>query len=984
MGCIEWQRKFDAFLNGLFNRLGRNIANHYGYFIVVPVFITIALATGFQRISYEDDPEYLFSPTTGYARSEREVIEANFFLNFSSSFHPSRLTRSGRFARLIITAKDNGTLLRSHVWDDIVSLDRTIHSLNITVDGNKLAQYEDLCSIWDGKCLENNVLHLQNSMPFIENGTLGLSFPLMLDPVTYETYIFPYFFGGTVLDDDSVIESVQALSVYYWLRTNTQEEKEKGTRWETALLEALQDRDFGSIDVARFVSRTLETELENNTNSVVPYFVVTIVIIVVFSVCSVMMSDWVRTKPWVGLASVISAALSCFSAFGLLMYLGLKFIGINMASPFLMLGIGIDNSFVMLAAWRRTRLQDPVPVRMAETFSEAAVGITITSITDIISFYTGVVSPFPSVQIFCIYTGTAVAFTYIWNITFFGGCLALAGYMEADQRHGVTCHKVKPNSEAVTAGWWYRTFCTGGINKEDPWNTEDNQNHSFMVFFRDVVARHLNRPVIKGVVLAVFVVYMLVACWGCTMVKEGLERRKLSRDDSYSVNFYNLEDKYFREFPYRVQVVITGDVNYSNPETQKDLLDLHKKFESLPYSAGPLYTESWLRGWLSFLRINEDYLGVNITSEKDFCSALKETYLGGPANVYALDVKFNEDNSRILASRFVIQTHNIRDANADKDMMEAFRKVAFESKFKVTVYNVFFIYFDQYVLVRTTSIQDICIAAFIMLFISLIFIPNPLCSIWVAFSIASIEVGVVGYMALWGVNLDSISMINLIMCIGFSVDFTAHISYAYIAAKVRTREERVQECLYSLGVPIIQGGLSTILGVAALILAPSYIFITFFKTVFLVIVFGVLHGLFLLPVLLSLLGPGTCKKTKADDDTSSSPSTTVDTCQGDPSEPQILQPQPVTIVNRDTIVYHASSENSEDGGDRSSTSGVSLDSRSSKDDKRLCDETDSIQVPEQSNGLPILEVYSNMGYVSDDLDGEEDVQRSQSEASAGR
>lgn len=146
--------------------------------------------------------------------------------------------------------------------------------------------------------------------------------------------------------------------------------------------------------------------------------------------------------------------------------------------------------------------------------------------------------------------------------------------------------------------------------------------------------------------------------------------------------------------------------------------------------------------------------------------------------------------------------------------------------------------------------------------VSLIFIPNPLCSLWVAFSIVSIEIGVVGYMTLWDVNLDSISMIQLIMCIGFSVDFSAHISYAYLAAKVDTPDERVQECLYALGLPILQGGLSTILGIMALVLAPSYIFITFFKTVFLVIFFGAIHGLFLLPVLLSLLGPGSCSKKK--------------------------------------------------------------------------------------------------------------------------
>ena len=46
-------------------------------------------------------------------------------------------------------------------------------------------------------------------------------------------------------------------------------------------------------------------------------------------------------------------------------------------------------------------------------------------------------------------------------------------------------------------------------------------------------------------------------------------------------------------------------------------------------------------------------------------------------------------------------------------------------------------------------------------------------------------------------------------------------------------------------------------------IAPSYIFVTFFKMVFLVIILGALHGLFLLPVLLSLFGPGSCSKVRS-------------------------------------------------------------------------------------------------------------------------
>ena len=61
--------------------------------------------------------------------------------------------------------------------------------------------------------------------------------------------------------------------------------------------------------------------------------------------------------------------------------------------------------------------------RMGLAYSEAAVSITVTSLTDFLSFFAGVITPFPCVRIFCIYTGTAVAFIYVWQLTFFGACL---------------------------------------------------------------------------------------------------------------------------------------------------------------------------------------------------------------------------------------------------------------------------------------------------------------------------------------------------------------------------------------------------------------------------------------------------------------------------------------------------------------------------------------------------------------------------------
>ena len=133
----------------------------------------------------------------------------------------------------------------------------------------------------------------------------------------------------------------------------------------------------------------------------------------------------------------------------------------------------------------------------------------------------------------------------------------------------------------------------------------------------------------------------------------------------------------------------------------------------------------------------------------------------------------------------------------------------------------------------------------------MLLIPHPLCSLWVTFAIASVIVGVTGFMAFWNVNLDSISMINLVICIGFSFDFSAHISYAFVSSSEPSGNRKAIEALYLLGYPVLQSAVSTIIGVCVLSAAKAYIFRTFFKIMFLVMVFGAAHGLIFIPVFLT-------------------------------------------------------------------------------------------------------------------------------------
>lgn len=70
------------------------------------------------------------------------------------------------------------------------------------------------------------------------------------------------------------------------------------------------------------------------------------------------MGDVVRSKPWLGLMGNISAVMATMAAFGLAMYLGIEFIGINLAAPFLMIGKCINTISIQVIAYNREALRE--------------------------------------------------------------------------------------------------------------------------------------------------------------------------------------------------------------------------------------------------------------------------------------------------------------------------------------------------------------------------------------------------------------------------------------------------------------------------------------------------------------------------------------------------------------------------------------------------------------------------------------------------
>ena len=61
------------------------------------------------------------------------------------------MSRVGKFGRVIITASDGGTLLKTSLWNQIIELENIVYGINVEYEGLNF-QYEDVCAKWDGIC----------------------------------------------------------------------------------------------------------------------------------------------------------------------------------------------------------------------------------------------------------------------------------------------------------------------------------------------------------------------------------------------------------------------------------------------------------------------------------------------------------------------------------------------------------------------------------------------------------------------------------------------------------------------------------------------------------------------------------------------------------------------------------------------------------------------------------------------------------------
>ncbi|XP_067131200.1 patched domain-containing protein 3-like [Centruroides vittatus] len=821
-----------------FSRIGYHIGSHPQLYVYIFLSITIVLATGFFKLHIVKKSEYLYTPINGRGKLERNSVKSMFSLNASGNLGISRHTRNSNRAYFIAISKNNDSLLHNNAILDLVKLDQIIRNISIFWD-NSFFCYEDLClRNKQNRCPSNFLAYLLRKYEDFKRGRNFIKYPYEKDG--FQLRISAQHIGGVSTTDDGYVVDFKVFRLFYYLDHNLIENKQLGLQWESAFLNTLSSVNFQHIEVYMSAGQTHDVEPNRNTELSLPLLFISGVIMTSFSFVSCLTFDAVSSKPLIGLAAYFSPLLGTAAAFGLLLHCKVEYIDINVAVAFLTIGIGMDDSFVLLAAWRRTNKNHSVKERMSETFSDVCISITMTSLTNFISFILGVITPYRSIRIFSIYSAISVLFDYIYQIFFFGAVMAIDGYREKHNFHSLFLYHVRTDVTEKNSSSIEKILKVLKKVKSLP----------------EKFGGFLSQTIIKLLVIFSFTCLIAGAIYNIYFIKQGMDYTNIFPFHSYGGKYMKMQYQYFTDYPYTVQVVFNQTLDYSNPTVQMDIENILKTFESVPYVTGSNYTECWLREYLSYIRdsrINYLIKDFDVNTTQGFLEGLKKVFLKFHNGIFESDIVWNKERDQIIASRCLLTCRNVRSGGDEKFLIEELRKLAADSKYDMFVYNYWFVFYDQYLNMPAIYLKAVVIAILSVFVIFLIFISDISSSIVVLFTVICIQVETLGYGSAWNVSLDLISVMFLIMSAGFCVDYSVHIAHAYKNCKETDPNEKIKASLQCIGYPIVQGCLSTFIGGIVCIFGPSYMFIVFFKVIVSVMIFSVFNGLIVLPILLSIV-----------------------------------------------------------------------------------------------------------------------------------
>ncbi|XP_068604255.1 patched domain-containing protein 1 [Brachionichthys hirsutus] len=855
-----------AGLGRAFHALGRFVASHPVFFASAPVLLSVLLGASFSRYRVERDVESLLAPKHSLAKIEGNLVESLFPVNRSKHALYSDLQTPGRYGRVIVTGRKGSVLEPVHL-DAVLKLHRRIYQMQVTVPATGVNSFNYsfsyLCLPDDKNvCIIDDIIRAMEEIQLAR--TYNRSAPPLRYPITEladgrRAYIGHQLGGvqswgssrAVVGAGGDGVRSARALHLTYYLQARGGLMDQVADQWEKAFCAELQHfaASHPKLGLYPSTSSSLRTDFQFSSVLARRPLLASLGVCGVLAVLCCSMRDCVRSKPWLGLLALLSIALSGLTAAGILNLTGATYNSTYLGIPFVMLGHGLFGSFEMLSSWRRTREDQHVKERVASVFEDVMLrfsGSTLLHLTAL-GLAASPLTNMEAVRLFCRAALLAVPVSYAYMLSFYGSCLVFTGYLETGYRHGCFCRRVPGPDRLDSRPAWYRCLMHTRYQDETA-NSHTPDSHLLLGCVRHCYGDWITNTYVKPFVVLLYLVYISFGLMGFLQVTQGSDPSALVAMDTATVLYTRAQQRYFSSYSPVIGFYIYESAPYWNTSVQRDLLEYAKGFQRI----------SWLEAYLNYL---SDRNQSTSQPRANFTRTLRRSFLREPQfSHFADDIIFAErgqgEEPDLAASRIFLVAKTTENKREEMSvLLDTLRRLSLTSRVRFLIFNPSFVYLDRYAAAVSSPLRHSLLAVLFLLGLSSLAVVEPLVAAWLGLTLLSVQFGVLGFMTLWGVELDCVSVLCLISALGHSADCSGPLLCGFASGRGDSRTRWVSVALERHGVPSLQTLICYAAALVPLGAVRSNLTRTVFRCLALTAACSALHTLAFLPTLLTFLPP---------------------------------------------------------------------------------------------------------------------------------
>ncbi|GMT20234.1 hypothetical protein PFISCL1PPCAC_11531, partial [Pristionchus fissidentatus] len=828
-------KKKRDYLEIISEKTGEVLADHPWKFIGFSVLFSMLLALGLIRIRLETDIRESFSP-----RDSDTARETSAYLDFYN------LTRFPQRTFMHFSAIDEGDMLRENCLAEVERMDNRMKVFMEEREGNGRRRCDPLC-------LMNKPFHYFLKELRDERG--GVEATRIFDHPSsrfngHDLFTAATLFGVEKHENTTAamrIKKVSSIVLWYFANAETDAQVKQ---WKELSLQVFEEVKIIHPDqhvrVDIFGDVIANHEMIRGALQATRMMMVGFALLVAF-VTTVLWRDWpLRQLPALVGSALLTPLLATAASFGLLSWLGISAYSIQCVAPFLVLGIGVDDAFILFHWWHSMDHITDLRERSKHVFRQISASITITSATNIIAFGIGFFTPTPQMSVFCLATSLSLFFDYVLTYTILGPVVYLlsSSYAKAE---------AEPKDEEAS-------LPLQTVNEKPPIKEEKKALSQYSTFVTSI----------SGHLFCLFVIIGLfaVCTLGVLKMKVSFEPGKAFPSDSpLATSLQRIKPVFNETFP--LSLYIHNPPQITNKEESEMFKRMLNELETIPGVYGRERTMLWMKEYEAFDRrlhsFTESISSFFLGEATEYSPSFKNlptflSFLDNPAQIqYTKPAPNSTEEGRLTRFQMAITAEGMSEWARRAELVESTRRVLHKyPSLNATLFDG-----DSAVLTLMLTVGQDLIGSILVTIISMaivcwLFVWNFHAVLIITSIVTSICYCLVGVLSWWGADLDPITQVDVLLATGFSVDYTAHIAFQFCRAS-GSPKERVASALEEMSAPLLQAGISTLLCMLPLMLVKTYAILAFAKTVFAVVFLGLFHGLFVLPVLLSIYPPRTLK-----------------------------------------------------------------------------------------------------------------------------